>query len=159
VCWNRFRNFSVERVEICLMAINLQRNFIKLLGSRLLASNEIHIITNYLHLNCVEYVKKRYNPPLSAWHTAIQWKSLLTWHSESDEIRVLTFDIHLICSEYGFKHNLHQIKKFQAWLTVYGLETRLENSDELIALQLEMQLIGNELVSVHVFGQLKMFVY
>jgi len=61
-----FETLRVKRVEICLMAIYLQRNFINFLGSRLLTSNEIHIITNYLHLNCGEYRKKRFNPPQSA---------------------------------------------------------------------------------------------
>jgi len=33
-------------------------------GSRLLTSVEIHIITNYLHLDCAEYeLQKCFNPP------------------------------------------------------------------------------------------------
>jgi len=66
-----FETLRVKSVEICLMAVYLQRIFIKLSGSILLTSNEIHIITNYLHLNCGEYGKKRFNPPQSALHTAI----------------------------------------------------------------------------------------
>jgi len=65
------------------MAIYLQRNFINLSGSKLMTSNEIRIITNYLHLYCGEYGKKRFNPLQSAWHTAIQWNSLLSWQSAS----------------------------------------------------------------------------
>jgi len=31
--------------------------------SKLLTSDEVHIITNYLHLNCAEYgLQKRFNP-------------------------------------------------------------------------------------------------
>jgi len=30
----------------------------------------------------VMYMVNRFNPPRSAWHTAIQWKSLLAWRSE-----------------------------------------------------------------------------
>jgi len=58
------------------MAINLQRNFINLLGSRILTIYEFHMITIYLHLNCGKYGKKSFNPPQSTWHIAIQWKSL-----------------------------------------------------------------------------------
>ena len=104
---------------------------------KILTSYEIHIITNYLHINCGEYGKKILNPPQSAWHTAILWQSMLTWLNAIDEIRVLTFDIHLIYSEYGFKHNLHQINK----LVCLHLAYCLWNSD---VLELDMQLIGNQ---------------
>jgi len=141
-----FEMLRVKSVEISLMAIYLQLNVINLSRSRLFTSYEIHIITNYLHLNCREYGKKHLIQIKSAWPNAIHWNSLLTWETVRDEIRVLTIDIHLICSEYGFKHNLHKERNLYiyAWLTFHGLETRFENSDELIALQLEMQLIGNQ---------------
>jgi len=58
---------------------------------------------------------------LNAWHTAILWKSLLTWLTASDEIRVWAFDIHLICSEYRFKYNLRQIKYFVCLILAYCL--------------------------------------
>jgi hypothetical protein len=60
-----FETLRFKSVEICLITIYLQRNFINLSGSRLLTSYEIHIVTNYLHLNCGEYGKKRFNPPQS----------------------------------------------------------------------------------------------
>jgi len=53
-----FETLHVKSVEICLMAIYMQRNFINLSGPRLLTSYEIHIITNYLNLNCGEYGKE-----------------------------------------------------------------------------------------------------
>jgi len=102
-------------------------------GSRLLTIDEIHIIANYLHLNCAEYgLQKWFKPPqrvrVNLWHTTILWQSLLTWLTASDVIRVLSFDIHLSSSEYGFKHNLGQIKKFVCfvWLSIsieHGLES------------------------------------
>jgi len=103
-----FEIVRVKSVEICLMAIYLQRNLINLSRSRLLTSYEIHIITNYLHINSGEYGKKHLFQIKSAWPKAIHWNSLLTWETVRDEIHVLTIDIHLICSEYGFKHNLHK---------------------------------------------------
>ena len=53
-----FETLRVKRDEICSMAIYLQRNFINLLESRIFTSNEIHIITNYLCLNCDVYGKQ-----------------------------------------------------------------------------------------------------
>ena len=43
-----------------LSTITLHR---KMSGSRLLTSEEVHIIANYLQLNCAEYgLQKRFNP-------------------------------------------------------------------------------------------------
>jgi len=77
-----YETLRIKSFEICLMAIYLQRNFINLLESRILTSNEIHIITNYLCFKCDVYGKHRFNPPRSAWHKAIHWKSLLAWKNE-----------------------------------------------------------------------------
>jgi len=102
----------VKIVEICLMAIYLQRYFINFSRSRHFTSYEIHIITKYLHLNCSEYGKIHLIQIKNAWPKAIQWKTLLTCQTVSDVIRALKFEIHLICSEYGFIHNLHQKNEF-----------------------------------------------
>jgi len=48
---NGLEAFRAKIVEICLMAIYLQPNCIKIAGSILLTSDEIHIITNYFHLD------------------------------------------------------------------------------------------------------------
>jgi len=46
------------------MAIYLQPNCLVVSGSKLLTSDEIHIIRNYLHINCAEYgLQKLFYPP------------------------------------------------------------------------------------------------
>jgi len=49
---NDLETFDATSEEICFMAIYLQPNCIEICQeTRPLKSNEIHIITNYLHLN------------------------------------------------------------------------------------------------------------
>jgi len=53
---NILETFRATSDEICLMAIYLQLNCIRILQeTRPLTSDEIRIITKYLHFNCAEY--------------------------------------------------------------------------------------------------------
>jgi len=50
-----FEMLRVKSFEICLMAIYLHQNLINFSRPRHFTSYDIHIITNYLHLNCIKY--------------------------------------------------------------------------------------------------------
>ena len=61
---NGLETFRAKSVEECLMASIYNQTALKIVTIKSLASDEIHIITNYLHINCAEYgLHKWFNPP------------------------------------------------------------------------------------------------
>jgi len=136
-CWNLFNDIQ--------FTTNMLR---KLSGLRLLTSDKIDKMTNYLHLNCVEYgLQKWFNPP-----HRLRVKRLTYSHSVTKPVNMTRYKWWNSCigifisSEYGFKHNLHQINKFVClkciwslqciWIE-FGLETWLVNRDEIIVVVLD----------------------
>ena len=124
-------------------------------GSRLLTSDTIHIIANYLHFNVLNMGYKNdlihlKEDVLSLWYTTILWQSLLTWLTASDEIRVLLFDIHLTSWDMTLNITWAKLRNLCVSFGLlsicieHGLESWLENGDEIIVLQLDMQLIFNQ---------------
>jgi len=80
-----------------LSTIKLHR---KLSRSKLLTSDEVHIITNYLHLNCTEYgLQKRFNP------------------LQSVPVKRMTFRHSLIMPV----NMTQQVMQFVYWLSTYNL--------------------------------------
>jgi len=74
---NCHETFRAKTVEIWQMAINLQRNCIENCLDQDLTSDEIQIITNYLHLNCAEYGLQEWFNPLQC----LPFKRLTYRHS------------------------------------------------------------------------------
>ena len=90
-------------------------------------SDEIHIITKDLCLNCTQNELQTWLSPMDGSPaitnlsvTKKAWKNLIP----SDENCELAFDIHLICSDYRSKHNLHIILKFRCLLATYSLSVQ-----------------------------------